>query len=257
VAQIFISYSSKHRELTRVLADAIEAQYGPGSVWWDRELESRASYANQIRAALEQARVVVVVWTAGAMISDYVYAEAVTAQRRGKLVNVRPADMSFRDIPEPFNIHHIDEAENHERILATVAKVMAGTPIPTRVPLHEIYFRQQGHRLIDPKRRPLPRDPRQISPTDLLQAKSAIVPYVDITGMKADLIAWCGETSRATAGRLVHGPGGLGKTRLMVEVAAALRTEGWQRGGVWQIVRPIGRQTTISPSLTKQAEQSL
>jgi hypothetical protein len=257
VAQIFISYSSKHRELTRVLADAIEAQYGPGSVWWDRELESRASYANQIRAALEQARVVVVVWTAGAMISDYVYAEAVTAQRQGKLVNVRPADMSFRDIPEPFNIHHIDEAENHERILATVAKVMAGTPIPTRVPLHEIYFRQQGHRLIDPKRRPLPRDPRQISPTDLLQAKSAIVPYVDITGMKADLIAWCGETSRATAGRLVHGPGGLGKTRLMVEVAAALRTEGWQRGGVWQIVRPIGRQTTISPSLTKQAEQSL
>src|SRR5215831_13932907 len=200
VKPIFISYSSKHRDLTRHLAAAIEAQYGPGSVWWDHELESRASYANQIRAALEQARVVVVIWTAGAMISDYVYAEAVTAQRQGKLVNVRPADMSFRDIPEPFNIHHIDEAENHERILATVAKVMAGTPIPTRVPLHEIYFRQQGHRLIDPKRRPLPRDPRQICPTDLLQAKYEIVPFVDITVMKADLIAWCGDRSRATAG---------------------------------------------------------
>jgi hypothetical protein len=52
----------------------------------------------------------------------------------------------------------------------------------------------------------LPRDPREISPTDLVQAKYEIVPYVDITGMKADLIAWCGDRSRVTAGRLVHGP---------------------------------------------------
>jgi hypothetical protein len=234
VAQIFISYSSKHRELTRRLADAIEVQYGSRSVWWDRDLESRASYADQIRTALEQARVVVVIWTAGAMISDYVYAEAVTAQAQGKLVNVRPADMNFRDIPEPFNIHHIDEADNHDCILATIAKVMAGTPIPTRVPLHEIYFRQHGHHLIDPKQRPLPRDLRQISPTDLLLAKYASVPYVDVMGAKADLIAWCGDGSRATAGRLVHGPGGLGKTRLMIEVAAALRIKGWMAGAARQ-----------------------
>ena len=79
---VFISYSSKHRDLTRGLASLIEAQYGAGSVWWDHELESRASYAVQIKAALEQARVIVVIWTAGAMVSDYVYAEAVVAQAR-------------------------------------------------------------------------------------------------------------------------------------------------------------------------------
>ena len=73
------------------------------------------------------------------MVSDWVYAEAARALAAGKLVNVRPADMSFRDIPEPFNIHHIDDAEDHDRILATIAKVWHGTPIPTRVPLHEIY----------------------------------------------------------------------------------------------------------------------
>jgi hypothetical protein len=121
-------------------------------VWWDHGLESRASYSEQIKAALEGARVVVVIWTAGAMVSGYVYAEAVTAQAQGKLVNVRPADMSFRDIPEPFNVHHIDDLENHDRILSTIAKVMAGTPVATRVPLHEIYFRQHGRRLIDPSR---------------------------------------------------------------------------------------------------------
>jgi len=69
---IFISYSSRHRDLTRELAEVIEAQYGAGSVWWDHALESRASYSEQIKAVLEKARVVVVIWTAGAMVSDYV-----------------------------------------------------------------------------------------------------------------------------------------------------------------------------------------
>ena len=78
------------------------------------------------------------------MVSDYVYAEALRALEQGKLVNVRPADMSFRDIPKLFNIHPIDEAEDHARILATIAKVMAGTPVPARMPLREIYFRQHS-----------------------------------------------------------------------------------------------------------------
>ena len=219
---IFISYSSKHRELTRELAAAIEAQYGEGSVWWDHALESRASYSDQIKAALEEARVVVVIWTAGAMISNYVYAEAVTAQAQGKLVNVRPADISFRDIPEPFNIHHIDEAEDRQRILATIAKVMTGTPIPTRVPLHEIYYRQHGHRLIDPKQGKLPRDPHEVSPSDLLRARFEIVGYADATGTAAEFLNWC-TGPRRTAARLIHGPGGAGKTRLMIDVAARLR----------------------------------
>jgi hypothetical protein len=46
------------------------------------------------------------------LVSDWVYAEAVCALEQGKLVNVRPADLRFRDIPLPFNIHHIDEAED-------------------------------------------------------------------------------------------------------------------------------------------------
>jgi hypothetical protein len=201
----------------------------PGRCGGIDELESRASYSEQIRAALEEARVVVVLWTAGAMISDYVYAEAVRAQAQGKLVNVRPADMRFSDIPEPFNIHHIDDAEDHAGILATIAKVMTGVPIPTRVPLHELYFRQHGHRLIDAKQRQLARDPREIAPTELLQAKFEVVGYLDATGLRAQLIEWCSE-ERPTAGRLIHGPGGLGKTRLMIEVAARLRQQAWTAG---------------------------
>jgi tetratricopeptide (TPR) repeat protein len=224
---VFISYSSKHRNLTEKLAKDFEAQ--GYTVWWDDAIDNRGPFQPQIRAALEEARVVVVIWAAGAMISDWVYAEASRAQEQGKLVNVRPADMSFRDIPEPFNIYHIDEAADEAGILATVAKVITGTPIPTRVPLHELYWRQYGVRLIDEKQRKLECDPREISPSELLQAKYEVVPYFDVTGSKSDLLSWCTSKS-VTAGRLVIGPGGLGKTRLMIEVAAKLRQKGWMAG---------------------------
>jgi tetratricopeptide (TPR) repeat protein len=230
VPAIFVSYSSKHRDPTRELVAAIEAQYGAGSVWWDHALESWGDYEIQICNALNEARVVVVIWTRTAGESDWVKSEAGRANRDGKLVNVRPPDTTWRDVPSPYDQHHVNGLEDTDGILRSIAAVWRGELTRTLVPEHEIYFRQHGYRLLDPKQRPLPRLPREISPTDLLQPKFEVVPYADITGMRGDLIAWCRDGSRATAGRLVHGPGGLGKTRLLIEVAAALRSDGWMAG---------------------------
>ena len=77
-----------------------------------------------------------------------------------------------------------------------------------------------------------------------------MVPYVDVTGMKADLIAWCRDGARATAGRLVHGPGGLGKTRLMIEVAAALPADSWMAGF-------LDRPHDQAPGILQQRWQAL
>jgi adenylate cyclase len=80
VADIFISYSSLHRDLTRALAAAIETQYGAGSVWWDQAgLRSGDKFSPEITRALDEAKAVVVVWTQGAVTSDWVYAEAARA----------------------------------------------------------------------------------------------------------------------------------------------------------------------------------
>ena len=146
--EIFISYSSRHRALTETLAAVIEAQHGPGAVWWDHALEARGPYAPQIEAALQAARVVVVLWTAGAQVSEYVYAEARQAHDAGKLVNVLPADTPFAHIPAPFNIHHAVDAADTERLLRDVASAMAGRPVASVLdealaPIDRDVFRRQ------------------------------------------------------------------------------------------------------------------
>jgi hypothetical protein len=96
VKPILISYPSKHRDSTRGLVDAIEAQFGAESVWWDRALENRGSYFEEITTALEKARVVVLIGAVGAMSSDYVYADGRLRAGPGTLGNVLPADTSFQ-----------------------------------------------------------------------------------------------------------------------------------------------------------------
>jgi hypothetical protein len=140
VAQIFINYSSKHRESTGALAAAIEAQYGAGSVWWDQALENWGDHEIQIRNALDEARAIVVIWTKTAGESDWVKSEAGRANRDCKLVNLRPMDTMWRDVPSPYGQHHVNDLDDIDGILRSIAAVWCGTPIRTTMPLHENLF---------------------------------------------------------------------------------------------------------------------
>lgn len=230
---IFISYSSRHRDLTRALAAALEAQYGAGSVWWDEALEARGPYAEQIHAALQAARAVVVVWTRDATCSRWVYAEALAADNAGKLVHVRPSDVPADAVPLPFNGDQAEPPDAIDRILRAVDGVMTGRPLPTRVPLHEQFGREQGQPLLASRQARLPDDPFEISPSQLLQARYEQVGYLDATGLRQGLRDWAQGHPRHAAGRLLHGPGGVGKTRLLIDLAAEMRTvHGWAAGFV-------------------------
>ena len=97
MADIFISYSSQHRDLTLTLAAAIETEYGAGSVWWDHAgLRSGDRFSPEITHALDVAKAVVVVWTHGAVASDWVYAEARTEVWRSLAIRRK-----FRLPPDP------------------------------------------------------------------------------------------------------------------------------------------------------------
>lgn len=230
LVDIFISYSSKHRDLTSKLAERLAAE--GYTIWWDCGLESWGSYETQIRAALADARVVVVIWSEAASNSDWVYSEAKAANSAGKLVNALPKGLPYSLVRSPFDAHHIDvlDLDEPHRMLRSIRGAWEGRPGSRAKPLHESYRENYGIDLFEPKRTPLSRAAEDLGPSDLLQARHEAVDYIRGTGHLEEVLAWCRDPARRTAGRLIHGAGGFGKTRMMIEAARLLRAESWLAG---------------------------
>lgn len=73
VADVFISYSNEHRQLTEETAADLD---GCGlDVWWDRERVARSPCDGQIREPLRIAECILVLWTEGAAESEWVHIE--------------------------------------------------------------------------------------------------------------------------------------------------------------------------------------
>ena len=160
VHEIFISYSSKHRDLTRELAAVLEAAVRRRlGLVGHRSWRPAPPTPRQIRAALEQARVVVVIWTAGAMVSDCVYAEAAARARTGQAGQCPPGG---HELPRhPRAVQH----PPHRRAPRTTSassppSPRSGTARRSRPASRctRSTIRQHGRRLIDPKQKPLPRE---------------------------------------------------------------------------------------------------
>ena len=86
MSDIFISYARSTEEQAKQVEQALEAR--GYSVWRDDELPAHRSYADVIEERLKSAKAVVVIWSAEAVKSQWVRAEADAARAMGTLVQV-------------------------------------------------------------------------------------------------------------------------------------------------------------------------
>jgi hypothetical protein len=98
---LFISYAREDRDTALALARALQSR--GIDVWWDRELTGGGDFASEIERNLKAAPVVVVLWSAASVRSDFVRDESSRARELGKLLPVRIADV---ELPLGFGTLH-------------------------------------------------------------------------------------------------------------------------------------------------------
>lgn len=81
---LFLSYSHDDEVRARRLAKSL--QQAGYDVWWDDLIEGGTAYAKSINSALETADVVIVLWSAASVESDWVRDEAALGRDRQRLV---------------------------------------------------------------------------------------------------------------------------------------------------------------------------
>ena len=104
MSEIFISYARSTQAAALRFADALRA--GGYAVWRDDELPPHRPYADVIEERLEAAKAVLVIWSADAVKSDWVRAEADVARTAGKLVQL---SLDRAVPPMPFNQIQCDD----------------------------------------------------------------------------------------------------------------------------------------------------
>src|SRR5271170_252431 len=130
MSDIFISYARSTASQAQAIAEALQALgYG---VWRDDELPAHRDYSEVIEERLRSAKAVVVIWSAEAVKSQWVRAEADLAREAGTLVQL---NIDGVILPMPFNqIHCADlanwrgEAEHPgwSKIVSSVGELIVG-----------------------------------------------------------------------------------------------------------------------------------
>ena len=103
MVDVFISWSRNDHARVAMLARAVEAE--GCAVWWDADLPPHQSYGDVFTAKIGAARAAIVVWSADAVKSEWVRAEADMVR------NLKKLQTAIGDVmlPLPFNqIQNVD-----------------------------------------------------------------------------------------------------------------------------------------------------
>ncbi len=86
MTDLFVSYSSEDRPYVEELVTEFESQ--GWTVWWDRRIETGATFDTQIEKAIDDSLCIVVVWSDTSVRSEWVRAEAAEGLERNVLVPI-------------------------------------------------------------------------------------------------------------------------------------------------------------------------
>ena len=142
MADVFISYPKADRPLALKLAAMLEAE--GWKTWWDTSLIPGDDFRNEIMTELGRARAVIVIWTDASIKSDWVRSEAGRAQGDRKLIPVKLPNLSYKDLPPPFDVLHTEDIGEEDKIKAAVVAQLARPVVePTAVALLTKGFRYE------------------------------------------------------------------------------------------------------------------
>ena len=134
LASIFLSYARDDLGKAQSLAKWLE-RVGH-SVWWDRHIHGGSEYAEEIEAALNQADIVIVLWSEKASHSAWVRDEAAEGRDSGRLipltVDASPPPLGFRQL-QSISLSGWSGRGNppdSAAIKAAIAKIAGGTSKP-------------------------------------------------------------------------------------------------------------------------------
>ena len=131
MADIFVSYASTDRERIKPLVDALEKM--GWSLWWDTAILPGVSWNDEISAALDSARCVLVLWTSASIHSDWVKEESREGQRRHVLIPVLldhvEIPLGFRGI-QAANLADWQGRADHPEFQKVVRSIAHFAPLP-------------------------------------------------------------------------------------------------------------------------------
>ncbi len=102
---IFISYKKEERDIAALLAERLTS--AGHDVWWDDSLLAGGRFEDEITAALDASKVVVVLWSKLSVASDWVKAEAESARQQAKALPVITDDLEPLKLPLLFRGMHV------------------------------------------------------------------------------------------------------------------------------------------------------
>jgi uncharacterized protein YaaW (UPF0174 family) len=121
MADVFISYAQRNRQLTEEMAGELENR--GYSVWWDTNLQPTGSFHDEINEELAAAKAVVVIWTDASANSEYVRKEVSTARIAEKLYSTHGPNFDpGKGIPQPFSDIHTIKASDVDALTNALLK---------------------------------------------------------------------------------------------------------------------------------------